>query len=89
MARPKPVKRVDVSKLTPEQRQALGQFIRDCKQAAPHMAEMKQAAQTIYEGLLRSKEWDILEGPTDETPKESLWHVKPEINYVDHIEGVP
>jgi hypothetical protein len=84
----KPVKRVDVSKLTAEQRQALGQFIRDCKAAAPHMAEMQKAAYTIYQGLMRSPEWSIAEGPRDGDVKQSLWHVKPEINYVDHIEGV-
>lgn len=84
----KPVKRVDVSKLNTDQRQALAQFIRDCNQAAPHVQEMQQAAQTIFEGLVRSQEWGVREGPRDGDVKQDLWHVKPEINYVDHIEGV-
>jgi len=84
----KPVKRVDVSKLTPEQRQALGQFIRDCKQAEPHLQEMREAARTIHQGLLQSRRWDVGEAPHDQPPDQSLWHVKPQINYVDHIEGV-
>jgi cell division protein FtsN len=84
----KPVKRVDVSKLTSEQRQALAQFIRDCNQAAPHIEEMKQTAQTIYQEWLRSPQWRIVEGQREGEIKQSLWHVKPEINYVDHIEGI-
>jgi len=81
----KPVKRVDVSMLNPEQRRALSQFIRDCNKAAPYVQEMQQAAQTIFDGLVRSKEWVIADGDV----KQDLWHVKPEINYVDHIEGMP
>ena len=62
----------------------MAQFIRDCDQAAPYVQEMQQAAKTIFEGLVRSKEWGINgDGVQD------LWHVKPEINYVDHIEGIP
>jgi hypothetical protein len=85
----KPVKRVDVSKLNVEQRAALGQLIRDCKAVAPQMAEMQEAAKTFYEQLVRAPTWSAAEGPTDDVPDQSLWHVKPEINYVDHIEGVP
>jgi hypothetical protein len=84
----KPIKRVDLSKLTPEQRQALGSFYRDCKAVAPQMAEMQDAAKTFYEQLVRAPQWSVAEGPRDEDPDQSLWHVKPEINYVDHIEGV-
>lgn len=85
----KPVKHVDLSKLTPEQREALGSFYRDCKQAAPHMKEMQHAAQIIFAEWLRSPQWQIVEGQRDgEAPIQDLWHVKPEINYVDHIEGV-
>jgi hypothetical protein len=84
----KPVKRVDVSKLNPEQLAALGQLIRDCQAVAPQMAEMQEAAKTFYEGLVRAPQWTAAEGPHDEEPDQSLWHVKPEINYVDHIEGV-
>jgi hypothetical protein len=85
----KPVKRVDVSKLTADQREALGQLIRDCKQAAPQMEQMQQAAKTFYEQLVCAPQWSVAEGPRDETPDQSLWHVKPEVNYVDHIEGMP
>lgn len=85
----KPVKRVDVSKLTADQREALGQLIRDCKQAAPQMAEMQQAAKTFYEQLVHAPKWSAAEGPREEIPDQSLWHVKPEVNYVDHIEGMP
>jgi hypothetical protein len=85
----KPVKRVDVSKLTPEQQAALGQFIRDCKAAQPHVQEMQDAAKALYVQWLRSPQWSSVEGPRDGEVKQSVWHVKPEINYVDHIEGVP
>jgi hypothetical protein len=85
----KPVKRVDVSKLNSEQRAALGQLIRDCKAVAPQMAEMQQAAKTFYEQLVSAPKWSVAEGPRDEAPDQSLWHVKPEVNYVDHIEGMP
>lgn len=82
-------KLVDLSKLTPEQRKALGSFYRDCKAAAPHMKEMEQAAKVIFEEFLRSPQWSIAEGDRpSQVPPQELWHVKPEINYVDHIEGV-
>jgi hypothetical protein len=85
----KPVKRVDVSKLNPEQLAALGQLIRDCQAVAPQMAEMQEAAKTFYQQLVCAPQWSAAEGPRPEDPDQSLWHVKPEINYVDHIEGSP
>ena len=85
----KPVKRVDLSKLNPEQRQALGQFYQDCQTAASQVGEMQQAAQRIFREWLKTPQWTANEGQKpDEPPAEDLWHVKPEINYVDHIEGV-
>lgn len=86
----KPVKRVDLSKLTPEQREALGSFYRDCQAAAPHVAEMQRTAQHVFQAWLRSPQWQANEGQKPEdAPGQDLWRVKPEINYVDHIEGVP
>lgn len=85
----KPVKRVDLSKLSPEQRAALGQFLRDSKRAAPQVEEMRQTAQQVFAHLLKTPEWQLAEAepPQGERPQESLWHVgAPEVNYVDHIE---
>lgn len=85
----KPVKRIDLSKLTPEQREALGSFYRDCQQAAPQMAQMQQAAREVYKKWISAPTWEAVEGEKPERPlSQDLWHVKPEINYVDHIEGV-
>jgi hypothetical protein len=78
----KPVKRVDVSQLTPEQRTALGQFIRDAKTVAPQVEQMKQAAETIYANWLRSPTWNVVEAdpPDGERPAES-WDIgAPQIN---------
>lgn len=86
----KPVKRVDLSLLTDEQREAVATFYRDCRQAAPHMKEMQETAQKIFQAWLSSPQWHANEGQKPEQPPtQDLWSVKPEINYVDHIEGVP
>lgn len=85
----KPVKRVDLSKLNDEQRQAVGQFYQDCQNSAGQMKEMQTAAQHIFKAWLQSPQWTANEGQKPEQPPpQDLWHVKPEINYVDHIEGV-
>jgi hypothetical protein len=80
------VKRVDVSKLSPDQRAALGQFIRDAQTVAPQFAEMKRNAQTIFEQWLRCPQWYANEGPPPgERPTES-WSGAPEVNYVESFE---
>lgn len=85
----KPIKRVDLSKLTPEQREAVGSFYRDCQEAAPHMKQMQDTAQQIFKAWLASPQWTVKEGePPEQPPPQDLWSVKPQINYVDHIEGV-
>jgi hypothetical protein len=84
----KPTKRVDLSKLTSEQRAAFIQFVKDCQQAAPQVKEMQQTAQEVFDAWVRSPEWGISEGERPESaPRQSLWHVgAPQVNYVDHIE---
>lgn len=81
----KPIKRVDMSKLNPQQRAAVIQFVKDCQQAAPQVEEMQQTAQAVFAHWLRAPQWHIAEG---ENPQpQDLWHVgAPEVNYVDHIE---
>lgn len=85
----KPVKRVDLSKLSKEQRQAVVQFYKDCQQAAPHVKEMQDAARKVYEAWLQSPQWTAREGQKPDQVPNQMWSVKPEINYVDHIEGCP
>jgi len=83
------VKRVDLSKLTPEQREALAVFYRDCKRVAPQMREMQETAKRMFAEFLRAPRWEAHEGQKPEQPpKQDVWSVKPEIRYVDHIEGV-
>lgn len=86
----KPVKRVDLSKLTPAQREALAQFYKDCRAAAPHMKEMQDTARKVFNAWLAAPEWHMNEGHKPEQPPPAdPWSVKPEVNYVDHIEGAP
>jgi hypothetical protein len=84
----KPVKRVDLSKLNPEQRAAVIQFAKDCAQAAPQVQEIQQTAAAVFREWLRSPQWGISEGePPQAQPQQNLWHVgAPQVNYVDHIE---
>lgn len=84
----KPIKRVDLSKLDPQQRAAFLQFVRDCKQAAPHVEEMQKTAQQVFAHWLRAPQWHIAEGQhAGAPPKQNPWHVgAPQVNYVDHIE---
>jgi hypothetical protein len=86
---PKPVKRVDLSKLSPEQKQAVAKFYKDCQTASPHVKEMQDAAQKVFQAWLQAPEWVANEGPKPEQVPNQMWSVKPEINYVDHIEGSP
>jgi hypothetical protein len=82
----KPVKRVDLSKLTPEQRAAFTQLYRDAQSVAPQMGEFQQMAQTLFTELLKAPKWSAAEGPGDK-PAQELWSIgSPEVNYVDHIE---
>lgn len=66
----------------------MAQFYRDCQQAAPHMAEMQNTMRDVFNAWLQSPTWVAQEGQKPPNVSEDLWHVKPEINYVDHIEGV-
>lgn len=87
----KPVKRVDTSKLTIEQRAALSQFIRDMKRAEPEINEMRRVAQEVFKRWVDSPTWSIVDGtkPEGDAPPEG-WNVgAPKVTYVDHIEGEP
>lgn len=83
---PKPVKRVDVSKLNAEQKAALAQFIRDAKAVAPQIKEAQDAAQKLYTAFLQSPQWQAAEGDPERKTLQDLWRVKAEVRYVDHIE---
>jgi len=81
----KPVKRVDLSKLTPDERAAFVQLVRDAQAAAPHMKEVQDTARTVFAQWLKSPKWGVAEG--EEKQPQDLWHVgAPAVNYVDHIE---
>lgn len=84
----KPIKRVDLSKLTPQQRAAFIQLYKDAQTVSPQMGEMQQMAQTLFGELLKAPQWGVAEGPIDgERPRQDLWSIgSPEVNYVDHIE---
>jgi hypothetical protein len=83
----KPVKRVDLSKLNPEQRAALIQWIKDIKTLEPVIKEVREDAQTIFAQTVKAPELRVAEAPLDGDRPQELWHVgAPEVNYVDHIE---
>lgn len=84
----KPIKKVELSKLNSEQRTAFLQFVKDCQEAAPHVREMQETAQFVFDAWIRSPQWAISEGePPESAPQQSLWHVgAPKVNYVDKIE---
>ena len=71
----KPVKRIDLSRFTPEQRAALIQFVKDVKAAGPQMAEAKQVARELLLKLLTSPVWHITEGNPPEGAERAMWHV--------------
>lgn len=75
--------------LTGEQQQALAQWARDYKKAQPAIESAARAAQRIFYELINQPGWRIAETqmpPGQQRPQESLWSVKPTVNYVDHIE---
>lgn len=59
----KPVKRVDLSALTPEQRSALVATIKNVKAAAPQVDEIQQTALKVLQHLLATPTWSIRESP--------------------------
>lgn len=85
----KPVKRVDISKLSDEQRAALGQFIRDAKSAEPYLRELRETAQDVFKQWMHSPQWSIVDGerPDDAAPQQTWSIGAPKVTYVDHIEG--
>jgi hypothetical protein len=83
----RPLKRVDLSKLTPEQRAAFIQFAKDCRTAAPHVEEMKRAAQAMFVEMVRAPRWRLHEADDKPADVDELWKQgAPEVNFVDHIE---
>jgi hypothetical protein len=85
---PKPIKRVDLSKLTPEQRDAFIQFVKDCRAAAPQIEEFKQTMQQVFVEMVRAPRWSLHDAEGAPPPGlDELWHVgAPVVNYVDHID---
>ena len=71
----KPVKRIDLSRFTPEQRAALIQFLKDLKAAGPQIAETKQVARALLLELLRSPVWGITDTEPPEGGERTMWHV--------------
>jgi hypothetical protein len=81
-----PVKRVDLSKLSPDQRAAFVKFYRDCRSFAGTRDEIAQTAHAVFQEFVKAPRWGISEGPTPGDQPQKLWHVgSPEVNYVDHI----
>lgn len=82
--REQPIKRVDLSKLNPEQRAAFIQLVKDAKQAAPQRQQMNEAANTVFWELLRSPQWGIVDTPPSDgepAPESKQWHIgAPHIN---------
>lgn len=84
-------KRVDLSKLSPEQRQAFIQFYRDCQRFSDTHKEVQQTAQAVFSEFVKAPRWGVSEGPLEgDRPQQDLWHIgAPEVNYVDDIERAP
>lgn len=79
-------KKVDLSKLSPDQREAFIKFYRDCRSFAGTREEIQQTAQAVFQEFVKSPTWEISEGPAPGDQPQKLWHVgAPEVNYVDHI----
>lgn len=79
----KPVKRVDLSQFTPEQKSALIAVIKNAKACGPQVQEVQDTAIALYRELLRSPTWQVWEAPPPdgEQPGEG-WHVAPTLNYL-------
>jgi hypothetical protein len=82
----KPIKRVDLSKLTPDQRAALAQFAKDAQSVAPQWEDMQRAARTVFEKWLRSPQFHANEGPLSQELPDQSWTGAPEINYVESFD---
>jgi hypothetical protein len=79
-------KRIQV---TPEQREALGQYQRDFRKALPYITELAQSAKQMHQALVDAPMWSIVQNPKPEgaQDKPELWSVgHAKVNYVDHIE---
>lgn len=79
-------KTVDLSKLSPEQREAFIQFYRDARKAAPQVKQTQSDAQTLFREWMRSPTWQAAEGQAPQDVPDQTWSVKPQINYVDSFE---
>lgn len=74
--------------VTPEQREALDQYQKDFRKAAPQIAELASAAKGMHQALLDAPLWSVVENPKPEghQDKPELWTVgHAKVNYVDHI----
>lgn len=92
--RAKQYKRIDVTGYTPEQKRALLAFQQRVKATAAQRNEMAQAARAAFAATATAPEWTIATGhypeagkpPTDD---DQHWNIgAPQVNYVDHIEGI-
>lgn len=81
-------KRVDLSKLSPEQREAFIQFYQDCQRFADTRNEVQTAARSVFSEFVKAQTWGVSEGPLEgDRPQQDLWRIgAPEVNYVDNIE---
>lgn len=81
-------KRVDLSKLSPEQKAAFVQFYQDCQRFAETRQELQQAARGVFAEFVKAPTWGVSEGPLEgDRPQQDLWRIgAPEVNYVDNIE---
>jgi hypothetical protein len=80
----KPIKLVDLSPLTDEQRAALSQLVKDANKAAPQIIAAGETALAVWQQWLRSPAWSIVESPPpdeDQRPREG-WDIgAPQVNY--------
>lgn len=82
-------KSVDLSQLSPEQRDAFIQFYRDARAVGPQYQEMRSNAQTLFTQWLKSPQWQANDGQPPAQAPDQAWSGAPDINYVDKLEGQP
>lgn len=82
-------KKVDLSRLSPEQRDAFTQFYRDAHAVGPQYEEVIATSRQVFAQWLKSPQWHASEGRKPDQAPSQTWSGAPEINYVDKFEGQP
>lgn len=87
-------KRVDLSGFSAKQRRALADFQKQLKATVAQRNELAKAARAAYAATVTAPTWNLAEGeyPGEGQPpdlQEQHWNIgAPQVNYVDHIEGI-